>query len=190
MRVNLNYGVRWVMRPRGSPETRETLRRLAVARVLEGYEVVEVAQFVGVDPSSVRRWVAAYERDGEAGLAAVPNPGPRPRLTAAQEAQVPSWLGREPREFSPGFVTRRWTAPRVAAVIEREFGVRFNHRYLNQWLACRRVTPQVPARPAREQDPDLVAWWLRYRWPRIKKRRRTTGRRSRSPTRVGSSWPR
>ncbi len=171
------------MRPKGSPETRETIRRLAVARVSEGYDVSEVAAFLGVAPFSVRRWVAAYERCGAEGLAAVPHAGPTPRLTDAQEARVLSWLVREPKEF--GFVTHRWTAPRLAAVIERELGVRFNHRYLNDWLARRRITPQIPARPAREQDPALVAWWLRYRWPRIKKKRRPTGRRSCSPTRAG-----
>src|SRR4051794_5906827 len=108
------------MRPRGSPETREALRRLAVARGLDGYDVPEVAAFVGVAPFSVRRWVAAYERDGEGGLAAVPHPGPAPRLTPDQEARVVSWVGRDPREF--GFPTERWTAPRLAAVIDREFG--------------------------------------------------------------------
>jgi transposase len=172
------------MRPKGSPETREALRRLAVERVLDGYDVPEVAAFVGVAPFSVRRWVAAYERDGERGLTAVPPSGRPRRLTDDQEARVLSWLEREPGEF--GFVTRRWTAPRLAAVIDREFGVRFNHRYVNDWLARRRVTPQVPARSARERDPALVDWWLRREWPRIKKRPSRTGRRSFSPTRAGS----
>lgn len=170
------------MRPKGSPETREAIRRLAVARVLEGYDVPEVAEFVGVAPFSVRRWVAAYERDGEAGLAAIPHPGPAPRLGIAQERRVLSWVGRDAREF--GFLTPRWTAPRLAEAVEAVLGVRLSPRHLNAWLARRRVTPQVPARPAREQDPDEVERWLRYRWPRIKKTRRRLGRRSPSPTRA------
>jgi transposase len=98
---------------------------------------------------------------------------------------VLSWVGRDAREFGfLGFLTPRWTAPRLAEAIGQELGVRFNHRYLNAWLARRRVTPQVPARPAREQDPDEVERWLRYRWPRIKKTRRPRGRRWPSPTRA------
>lgn len=172
------------MRPQGSPELRESLRRLAVARVLDGYDIADVADFLGVAACSVRRWVAAHAREGDAGLSAAPPAGRPARLTEAQASQVLGWLDRAPTDF--GFVTRRWTAPRLAAVIERELGVRFNHRYLNRWLARRRVTPQVPARRAREQDPALVAWWLRRRWPRIKKRPPRTGRRSRSPTRRAS----
>ena len=114
------------MRPKGSPELREALRRLDVARVREGWEVAEVAAFVGAEPRFVRRWAAAHARDGDAGLAAAPVPGRPARLTAAQEARVLGWLDQAPSDF--GFVTRRWTAPRLAAAIERELGVRFDHR--------------------------------------------------------------
>src|SRR5438067_3152035 len=99
-------GVACVMRPRGSPETREAMRRLAVARVLEGYDVAEVAAFMGAAPFSVRRRVAAYERDGADGLSAIRHPGPEPRLTADRGARVLSRLGRDPR--GSGFVTGRW----------------------------------------------------------------------------------
>jgi transposase len=48
------------MRDKGSPAELEHRRLLAVQRVLEGYSVEEVAEFLGVAPRSVRRWVAAY----------------------------------------------------------------------------------------------------------------------------------
>ena len=44
------------MRTTGSPEVLEYRRRLAVQRVYEGYSNQEVADFLGVDSSSVRRW--------------------------------------------------------------------------------------------------------------------------------------
>src|SRR6266498_916262 len=63
-----------------------------------------------------------------------------------------NWLSHaSPCDF--GFVTERWTAPRVALLIERRFGVRMNHRYLNDWLRHRGgITPQVPERRPRERD--------------------------------------
>ena len=63
-----------VMRTIGSPTELERRRLLAVERVNEGYAPEEVAEFLGVDPSSVRRWVSAFRQDGVAGLAARPVP--------------------------------------------------------------------------------------------------------------------
>jgi transposase len=37
----------------------EYRRRLAVQRIRDGYSVQAVAQFLAVDPSSVRRWITA-----------------------------------------------------------------------------------------------------------------------------------
>jgi hypothetical protein len=57
---------------------------LAVQRVRGGYPAEDVADFLGVDPSSVRRWVAAFESQGAAGLAARPVPGRPRKLTTTQ----------------------------------------------------------------------------------------------------------
>jgi transposase len=70
-----------------------------------------------------------------------------------------------------GFVTDRWTAPRVALLIEDRFGVRMHHRYLNDWLWRRGgITPQVPERRPVERDERAIRRWLDERWPAIKKR--------------------
>src|SRR5437588_626476 len=57
------------MRTIGSPAELERRRRLAVRRLRDGYTVGEVAAFLGVDPSTVRRWRLAA-RAGPRGLAA------------------------------------------------------------------------------------------------------------------------
>jgi transposase len=80
------------------------------------------------------------------------------------------WFHRSPKSF--GFPTELRTAARVAAVIRRKWRVKFHPRYLNQWLAERRITPQKPRFQAREQDESKVQRWLRENWPRIKKVRR------------------
>src|SRR5215216_3017865 len=112
------------MRSTGSPEVLEYRRRLAVQRVCEGYSSQEVAEFLGVDPSSVRRWVAAFRCQGGAGLAAKPVPGRPPKLTAAQEKVVLRWLGDNPSDH--GFATELWTAGRLAGLIEQEWGIDIN----------------------------------------------------------------
>lgn len=157
------------MRPHGTGAELERRRRLAVDRVRSGYTQRQVAEFFKVNVRSVSRWMKAYRERGAAGLAAQPPPGRPPKLTADQEGQVLRWFRRSPTEF--GFSTELWTAPRVAALIRRKFRVKFHPRYVNQWLAERRITPQKPERQARERDDREVRRWLREEWPRIKKAR-------------------
>jgi transposase len=112
----------------------------------------------------------AYREFGRAGLKAKPTPGRPPKLSAVQERRVLSWFRRSPGEF--GFPTELWTASRVTELIRRRFHKEFHPHYINQWLAQRRITPQKPARQARERNERKVRRWLREEWPRIKKARR------------------
>jgi transposase len=157
------------MRTEGSPAILEFRRRLAVRRVEDGYSIAEVADVLGVDPRSVRRWVAAFRRQGIAGLAAHPVSGRPPKLTPAPETIVGRWLDDDPTQH--GFTTELWTGPRLALLIEQEFGIRFYPDYLAAWLRRRGYTPQKPRRVHRERDDEAIAEWLSRDWPRIKKRR-------------------
>jgi transposase len=58
-----------------SAQELENRRRLAVARVNDGYSQTDVARFLGVNVRSVRTWVARYRDEGEPGLAASTAPG-------------------------------------------------------------------------------------------------------------------
>src|SRR5438874_2121234 len=132
------------MRTKGTAAELERRRQLAVARVQDGYEPAEVAEFLGVHPSSVRLWWRAYCKQGDTGLTAKPHPGRPPKLSAARARRVLGWFHKNPKSF--GFATELWTAPRVAQVIERKWGIRFHPRYLNEWLTARAITPQKPQR--------------------------------------------
>src|SRR5947199_5787336 len=118
--------MRCCMRSNGSPEVLEYRRRLAIERLLDGYSTAEVAGFLDVDPSSVRRWWAAFRQQGIAGLAAQPVPGRPRKLSRTQEKVVLRWLADPPTEH--GFPTELWTGARVAALIEGELGIDFHPR--------------------------------------------------------------
>lgn len=153
------------MRTRGSAAELERRRLLAVQRVSEGKTPVEVAYFLGVHPTSVRKWWRAYQKHHVAGLASKPVPGRPPKLTPAREAQVVNWLRKNPMSF--GFATELWTADRVRQVIERKWGIRFHTHYLNAWLTARDITPQKPQKRPRERDDAAIQSWRRYQWPRL-----------------------
>src|SRR3954454_17666268 len=96
------------MRTPGSPIVLEYRRQLAVRRIDEGYSIEEVADFLDVAPSSVRRWVATFRQQGIDGWAARPVPGRPPKLTATQEKIVCRWLADNPTQH--GCATELWTA--------------------------------------------------------------------------------
>jgi transposase len=147
----------------------EYRRRLAVQRVADGYSTQEVADFLGVDPSTVRRWLAVFRARRHAGLVARPVSGRPGKLTSTQEKIALRWLTESPSHH--GFGTELWTAARLGQLIREEFGVRFNPRYLSAWLRERGFTPQKPERVPRERDPEAIAAWLESDWPRIQKKR-------------------
>ena len=119
------------------------------------------------------RGLAAHRAEGEAGLAASTAPGQAPKLTPEQGRIALGWLAKPATEF--GFATELWTAPRVAKLIEKEFGVAYHPRYLNEGLTARGITPQKPRRVPRERDQARIDRWVADDLPRIKKKSRRTG---------------
>jgi transposase len=139
------------MRTIGTPAELERRRLLAVERVSQGDSTVEVADFLGVDSRSVRRWVAAFDQHGATGLAARPVSGRPPQLSSTQEKIVRRWLADIPTAH--GFLTAWWTAPRRGLLREQEFGIRFHPDSLTTWLRHRGYTPQRPRRVPRARRP-------------------------------------
>lgn len=155
---------------RPSKLTREQMeeRRLAAARLLRSKRLsqADIARELGVSRASITRWQQALARGGIRHLRRRRVPGRASRLTPVQWRQLFRTLQRG--ACRAGFETERWTEPRIAQVIWRQFGVRYHPRSLGRALRARGWTPQVPAARARERDEGLIAAWLRQDWPRIK----------------------
>jgi transposase len=146
----------------------DDLRSWTVQSLLDGEDLAHVAEVTGFSQRTLWRWLGRFREAGAAGLADKVRSGRPAKLSADQQRQVLGWIGQSPTAF--GFASERWTAPRVAAVIARRFGVQFNARYLSAWLGDRGITPQVPQRQAAERDQQQIDRWLDGEWPRIKKR--------------------
>jgi putative transposase len=157
------------MRPQGTQEQLEARRLLAARRVVEdGMKPAQVAEVLGVHRQSVWLWARRYRQGGAEALAAKKTPGRPAKLSPDQEREVLSWFSRPASEF--GFTGDWWTAPRAAKLIDEKFGVSPNPRYLNAWLARRRITPQKPAKKPRERNDAAVEAWRGERWPELLKK--------------------
>jgi transposase len=156
------------MRPVGNGKQLERRRQRAITLLKEGRGPVEVARLVGVDRRSVRRWNAAYRRQGAGGLAARPVPGRPWKLTARQREQLEVMLVRG--AGASGFESNLWTCPRVAQVIRHRFGIGYHVDHIGRLLRSLGWTPQRPTRRALERDEEGIQRWIKRDWPRLKKK--------------------
>jgi transposase len=161
------YGGEW--RPAGWTPVQLEERRLAAAALLRRGRLTQaaIARRLGVSRASISRWGAAMRQQGRRGLRARPKSGRPPRLDARAWVRLGRLLGRG--EVAAGFETERWTLRRIAALVWREFGVRYHPRHLERPLKARGFTVQRPAARAKERDEPAIAARPRREWVAIKK---------------------
>ena len=120
------------MRPKGSGAVLEIRRRLAVQISKVDQPRGKVAEWLGVHRPTLWRWRCAAERGGAEALAARSQPAARPRLSQQQRRRLAEWLSQDPTEH--GWPTSLWTGRRVAALIQRQFGLRYHPGYVRRRL--------------------------------------------------------
>src|SRR4051794_6115858 len=146
---------------------REGRRLRAWALRQQGWTVRAIAAALGVSPGAVSQWLARATEGGDPALRRHRPPGRPPKLTTQQRAQLPSLLARGAEAF--GFPGQIWTTARVAAVIAREFGVRYHRAHVSRLLRSLRWTVQQPIQRATQRDEAAIAQWYQTRWPAIKR---------------------
>lgn len=123
--------------------------------------------------ASVSRWRQAVVQGGLSALVAKPVPG-RPRKLQKDECQKLVDLLLK-GALAYGYPNELWTLKRIARVIRREFGVHYHPNHVWRVLRQLRWSCQVPERRPVQRDDRAIEHWKRYRWPHIKKGRRTRG---------------
>jgi transposase len=155
--------------PTRAPRTWREGRRLRGWELLEaGWKVGEVAAALGVTHGAVSQWRKRAQDGGRPALYERKPPGQPARLTGKQQARIPELLRRGAEAW--GFRGGRWTRDRVAAVIQREFGVQYHPAHISRLLARLGWTLQKPARRARQRDEAAVAQWRQETTPALGKR--------------------
>ena len=124
-------------------------RMLALALVKEGQSRVDAARSCGMDRQTLRDWVHRYNASGLAGLADKQGrTGPKPRLSAGQEAKLASLVRSGPDPAEHGVV--RWRRVDLAKIIKADFGVSLAERTVGSLLR-RLGFARVSARPRHPQ---------------------------------------
>jgi transposase len=155
------------MRPQGSPDELERRRLRAIELLQRDTPVHLVAERLGVDRRSVRRWKRTHRRQGRAGLRARPASGRPPKLTPPQRRRLARLVLAGPE--AAGYRTNLWTCRRLVDLIREEFGVRYHPDHVGRLLRACGFSPQRPQPRAKERDDQRVREWIRVDWAKVKK---------------------
>jgi transposase len=148
---------------------REGRRRRAWELKELGWKQTAIAAALGVTSGAVSQWLKRARSEGvEEGLRAHPAPGPTPKLTREQLAQLPALLERGAGAY--GFWGQVWTCKRVGEVIGRTFGVSYDPSHISRLLHRLGYSVQRPIERATQRDEAAIRGWWEQRWPALKKR--------------------
>lgn len=155
--------------------TLETFRKLAVQRVLDGERPAEVVRSLGMNRTSIYRWLSAYRQTQSlSALDAHKSPGPAFTLSPDQERQVFAWLnGHTPQDY--GYAARMWSCAVVADLIRDRLGASLSIN--STWRLLKRLglSFQKPQARAAEQDADAIRQWEQQDYPKLLRQAQANG---------------
>jgi putative transposase len=152
----------------------EQHRRLSAARLFaRGQSAAAAARALGVTRQAASLWQRAWRAGGAEALRGAGRTGRPARLTGDQRCRLAAVLLEGAKAH--GYRNDLWTLQRIAQVVRRHFGVSYHLGHVWKLLGQLGWSCQRPVGRARERDEGAIRRWLRYRWPRIKKRRRGAG---------------
>ncbi len=166
-------------------DLREWRRFRAWELAQQGWKQRAIATALGVTEGAVSQWLKRAREGGPESLRRRIAPGPPHRLTEQQRAQLPGLLAKGAEAY--GFRGDVWTAPRITALIQREFGVRSHPSHVNRLVRRVGLSVQQPEVRVAQRDPAQVDAWLTERWPTLEKKPGTKDGRSSGSTNPASS---
>src|SRR5271156_1280584 len=117
---------------RRSKDVNQSRRFLSLAAVRDGMDRGGAAKIGGMDRQTLRDWVHRFNAAGPEGLIDNWTAGPKPRLSAEQQAQFAQVVEAGPDREKDGVV--RWRRLDLKRVIAETFGVDFHQRYVGKLL--------------------------------------------------------
>jgi transposase len=148
---------------------KEERRKRAWALYQAGWAQKQIAEALDITKGAVSQWIKAGKEGGEAALKSGKSTGKPRRLKTEERQKLPELLKKGAESF--GFRGDLWTCPRVAKVLEREFGVKYHPAHVSRILKELGWTPQKPIRRAKQRKEGEIKRWKEERWPALKKRR-------------------
>jgi transposase len=142
----------------------ETMRFAALKLRSNGVSPAIIADSLGVTVGAVYNWSHLAKKHGERALISTKAPGAPSALTQEQLEEILSCLRKPASEW--GYDTDLWSGPRLRHLIRTRFGIKYNAKYMPEFLRRLGLRMIFPERRALEQDPEAVKNWKNVDLPR------------------------
>jgi transposase len=144
------------------------LRVLVVRAVVDlGLSQVDASTYDGVSPHTISQWVTRYRKQGDDSLDVKPHGRPQGAgraLTPEQEGEMRRLVvDSTPQEQQ--IASGTWSRQAVAELIASRVGIELTVQGVGMYLRRWGLTPQKPARQAREHDPEEVREFVEQTLP-------------------------
>ena len=158
--------------PRSVSAESLNLWRLLAVRAVVDFEMsqADAAAQYGVSSNTMSPWVSLYREQGESGLTVQPQGRPEGsgRALSAEHGQEIRQLVVDSMPCDHDIASATWTRQAVSELIVKRMGVDMTLQGVGQYLRRWGLTPQKPARQAREQDPEEVREFVEQTLPEVK----------------------
>ena len=160
-----------------SIETQNYLREQAIHLREAGKPVGEIANYLGVNRSTVGKWWRQYKNGSKDALSQQTRgrrAGDGQHLSEFEQEQLQTSIcDGYPEDY--GIESALWTRRAVQALISKQCAVEMPIRTVGDYLKRWNFSPQRPTKRAYEQDPDAVSHWLETVYPSIEARAKAEG---------------
>jgi len=165
--------------PRSVSAESLNLWRLLAVRAVVDFEMsqADAAAQYGVSSNTMTQWVSLYRDQGEAGLAVQPQGRPEGsgRALSSEQEQEMRQLVVQSLPCDHDIASATWTRQAVAELMAKRLGVDLTLQGVGQYLRRWGLTPQKPARQAREQNPKEVEAFVQEILPEFKEQAQEEG---------------
>ena len=156
-------------KPSTQPQDWREARRLRAWELKQkGWKQKDIAEALGVSDGAVSQWLKRARQEGIEALRRNPAPGPASKLRDEQLAELPGLLAKGARHF--GFREEVWTQPRMAWLIQREFGVTYHPAHVGRIVKRLGWSRQKPVERASQRDEETIEQWRTEKWVELEKK--------------------
>lgn len=130
------------------------LRRCEAVRLsVVGKPIPEIAGWLGVDQSTVHRWLDRFEAEGVAGLTPRTAPGRAPTWDETYALLLVETVRHDPRWY--GLAHSVWTCPLLGQYLAEHTGVQLSAKRVGELLHLHGLRLKQPTLvPPRDRDPQ------------------------------------
>lgn len=159
---NLRKKLKWAMKWNNSGQV---MKIGALLMLAEGIPIEKVAEFWGITERTLYNWRNDFLSRGMRSLIVKRKKGCKPRLTETEKKELKQIVLDGPEK--EGFARGTWTSSMICNLIEKIYGVSYNHRYVCDLLKQMGLSYQKGKYISDKYESKDRILWKNETWPNL-----------------------